>query len=322
MIENKLRVSSGGGGYPFTNNNFFNYGATGNTGPTNADRDNWVAAYLIPYLTISDGIQYWTVPAEGNYRITASGAEGGDGSVTAGGKGAVIEATIPLEAGEVLAILVGQEGESGSGAAGGGGGTFVVRGVSTPLLIAGGGGSGGGDYQNSYNGVNGSTHTQGTYSTNSVGIAGGNKGNSGNGAEAGWGYYGAGGGGMYTDGNNGGTLPYILGGKAFVNGGQGGNKDSTESGIGGFGGGGGSHTGSANLNGGGGGYSGGAAGGLQFSAPVHYGGGGGGGSFIHSTGYNVTTTDGSYNGSSNHNGSIQTSGVVSSNHGSVNIVLL
>ena len=50
--------------------------------------------------------------------------------------------TFSLIKGEIIQILVGQEGvnNSVSSSAGGGGGTFVVRGSNTPLIIAGGGG--------------------------------------------------------------------------------------------------------------------------------------------------------------------------------------
>ena len=50
--------------------------------------------------------------------------------------------TFSLRKGEIIQILVGQEGEinnQGCGS-GGGGGTFVVRGSNTPLIVAGGGG--------------------------------------------------------------------------------------------------------------------------------------------------------------------------------------
>ena len=50
--------------------------------------------------------------------------------------------TFRLNKGEVIQVLVGQEGgiNKGSYSSGGGGGTFVVRGANTPLIIAGGGG--------------------------------------------------------------------------------------------------------------------------------------------------------------------------------------
>ena len=50
--------------------------------------------------------------------------------------------TFSLSKGEIIQILVGQEGGINHGriSSGGGGGTFVVRGSNSPLIIAGGGG--------------------------------------------------------------------------------------------------------------------------------------------------------------------------------------
>ena len=50
--------------------------------------------------------------------------------------------TFLLSKGEIIQILVGQEGGINSDrlSSGGGGGTFVVRGSNAPLIIAGGGG--------------------------------------------------------------------------------------------------------------------------------------------------------------------------------------
>ena len=50
--------------------------------------------------------------------------------------------TFRLKKGEVIQVLVGQEGgiNKRSYSSGGGGGTFVVRGANAPLIIAGGGG--------------------------------------------------------------------------------------------------------------------------------------------------------------------------------------
>ena len=52
--------------------------------------------------------------------------------------------TFRLNKGEVIQILVGQEGgiNEWNKSSAGGGGTFVVRGSRTPLIIAGGGGGG------------------------------------------------------------------------------------------------------------------------------------------------------------------------------------
>ena len=97
-------------------------------------------------VTLFSGIQLWTVPYTGEYRIEAVGAAGGyDTGNPSGqyrGRGARMIGTFSLCKGEIIQILVGQEGginTEGYGA-GGGGGTFVVRESITPLIIAGGGG--------------------------------------------------------------------------------------------------------------------------------------------------------------------------------------
>ena len=82
----------------------------------------------------------------GDYRIEAIGAAGGydsyGNSAQYRGRGARVIGTFRLNKGEVIRILVGQEGgvNGQSHSSGGGGGTFVVRGANTPLIIAGGGG--------------------------------------------------------------------------------------------------------------------------------------------------------------------------------------
>ena len=99
-------------------------------------------------VTLSSGIQQWTVPYTGNYRIEAIGAAGGydTGNKSAQYlvRGARMIGTFSLCKGEIILILVGQEGKInnfcyGYGS-GGGGGTFVVRESNKSLLIAGGGG--------------------------------------------------------------------------------------------------------------------------------------------------------------------------------------
>ena len=97
-------------------------------------------------VTVVSGIQRWTVPYTGDYRIEAIGAAGGyDKYSTKGqyqGRGARMIGTFRLTKGEIIQVLVGQEGgvNRNSQSSGGGGGTFVVRGSNTPLIIAGGGG--------------------------------------------------------------------------------------------------------------------------------------------------------------------------------------
>ena len=86
------------------------------------------------------------MPYTGDYRIEAIGAAGGYDTVPNSaqyrGRGARMIGTFRLNKGEVIRILVGQEGgiNKARRSSGGGGGTFVVRGANTPLIIAGGGG--------------------------------------------------------------------------------------------------------------------------------------------------------------------------------------
>ena len=98
-------------------------------------------------VTLFSGIQQWTVPHTGEYRIEAIGAPGGYGKnsvIKNGGRGARMIGNFNLTKKENIRILVGQKGSqaksSSNSNAGGGGGTFVVRGSNTPLIIAGGGG--------------------------------------------------------------------------------------------------------------------------------------------------------------------------------------
>ncbi len=131
--------------HPGFNAVFTNLGASGRYGPTSLgihytgqDHDGQV--------TLSSGIQQWTVPYTGEYRIEAVGAAGGYGqnsnNVQYQGRGARLIGTFNLSKGEIIQILVGQEGGVNSNYfnSGGGGGTFVVRGSNTSLIVAGGGG--------------------------------------------------------------------------------------------------------------------------------------------------------------------------------------
>ena len=124
---------------------FTNLGAGSRTGPdsigshyTGQDHDGQV--------TLSSGIQLWTVRYTGEYRIEAIGAAGGygeDSVIKNGGRGARMIGNFNLTKGEIIHILVGQQGTRGGNnqkTSGGGGGTFVVRANNTPLIIAGGGG--------------------------------------------------------------------------------------------------------------------------------------------------------------------------------------
>ena len=132
---------------------FTNAGATGREGPTQSQIDaNYSGTNLANTVTINTrGIQEWTVPSTGNYKIEALGASGGSSSDSnrLGGKGAKIKGTFNLTEGTVLKIVVGHEGLEGTNSGnkdyGGGGGTFVMQPPynNTPaLLIAAGGGGG------------------------------------------------------------------------------------------------------------------------------------------------------------------------------------
>lgn len=110
-------------------------------------------------MTVTNGIQEWTVPTTGSYVIEVWGARGGytggcnsgqlGGTLCHGANGARMKGTFNLTQGEILRIAVGQMGEDyssdgGSVGGGGGGGTFVAKGNNhsgaTVLIVSGGGG--------------------------------------------------------------------------------------------------------------------------------------------------------------------------------------
>jgi hypothetical protein len=135
---------------------FTTCGQTGRTGPSQSQCNTAYAnTTLASGVTVTNGIQTWTVPRSGIYRVTAWGAEGAVGTydggthgVGLGGRGAKISGEFALAQGTVLKILVGQMGVApGWGAyahqpGGGGGGTFVATSTNTPVIVAGGGGGG------------------------------------------------------------------------------------------------------------------------------------------------------------------------------------
>ena len=121
---------------------FTNAGATGRFGPTQAQCDTAYGAGVVTVAT--QGIQEWTVPSTGNYSIEAFGAQGDSAdSGYSGGLGAQMYGELLLTAGDVLHIIVGQQGISDAptyGNGGGGGGSFVTSPTNVPYVIAGGGG--------------------------------------------------------------------------------------------------------------------------------------------------------------------------------------
>ncbi|XP_019613636.1 PREDICTED: keratin, type I cytoskeletal 9-like [Branchiostoma belcheri] len=271
---------------------FTTLGTEGRLGPTKLG-EHYSGQDHDGLVTLNNGIQHFKVKHTGTYQIEAAGAAAGTDRNTSPecrGRGAVMKGTFQLNKGEVLKILVGQEGAENRGynsGAGGGGGTFVTRDDNTPLIIAGGGGGGTG---RSYHSIfsDGNTKTAGNSSTRSWNVNWNEGGEDGDGAvEWGSGSVGGGGGGLLTDGASGknkfggrdGGEDGGEGGKAFFNGGEGGRGSYGADAYGGFGGGGGGYGKSAEGKlagggGGGGGYSGGARGEARRGGCA-----GGGGSF-------------------------------------------
>ncbi|WP_188459633.1 glycine rich domain-containing protein [Psychroflexus planctonicus] len=253
--------------------NFTNCGKTGRFGPSQAQcNSSYSNTNLEGNVTIStQGIQEWTVPITGTYKIEVAGAQGGGENAASstsgsGTEGSVVEGDFNLTAGTTLSILVGHKPET---ALAGGGGSFVVDG-STPLIIAGGGGSDGAN-----NIVN--AERNGRIETSGGTLPGITRADNGNGGNRDTTSGGAGGG-LLTNGSGTNTTGAGL---SFFNGGIG---ASGQSGLylAGFGGGG-ARNGSYGA-GGGGGYSGGSASGGTAARRA----GGGGGSYNNGTNQNNT----------------------------------
>ena len=132
---------------------FTNCDETGKDGPSQSEcNSEYSGTSLDGLVTVTSGIQSWTVTATATHTIEAYGAEGGG---TYGGKGAKMSAEFSLTQGDVILILVGQQGSTSNPMSSGGGGTFVVKQTGStytltthsvyvePLIIAGGGGGAG-----------------------------------------------------------------------------------------------------------------------------------------------------------------------------------
>jgi hypothetical protein len=272
--------------YTFTDATFTPGAATGPIGPSLAQAvagltgtgvDAW--KNNTAYFNTTSGIQLWTVPATGTYRIEAFGSQGATNTAAghAGGFGARMRGDFSLVQGEIIRILVGQRlnFSDSCGGGGGGGGSFVVRSpynTTGSILVIAGGGGGGGKGANAPSG--GTTSNNGNAGAGSPAGAGGTGGTGGGIPTVGCsGPEGSGGGGFTGNGTTNATGS--VGGSAFINGGAGGNASGAKDG--GFGGGGGTQ----NYGGsGGGGYSGGGGGGLGGACTCGtMNGGGGGGSY-------------------------------------------
>ncbi|MBT4165974.1 hypothetical protein HOE04_02975 [archaeon] len=245
---------------------FTNCGQTGRTGPSQSQTDNaYAGTSLDGAVTVSGGIQSWTVPTTGDYTIDSYGAQGGGPN---GGLGAWMSGTFPLTAGQTIKVLVGQMGSYSAPMTTGGGGSFVATSTNAPMIVAGGGGAAsqvGSGNQNGNTTITGGVAYGGWPD---VGLQTYNAGTSGNGGDGSSGSGGGGGGGGFsTNGNDDDAFGY-----SFLNGGVGGSGGLS----GGFGGGGGARNNGNNYWGGGagGGYSGGGGGGWSSG-----GWGGAGGSY-------------------------------------------
>jgi hypothetical protein len=256
---------------------FTSAGATGRFGPTQAQIDaNYSGTSLEGAVTINathQGIQEWTVPASGTFRVEVHGASTPEQTYSSTyndrGLGAKMCGDISLLGGEKLIILVGQMAIQ-SEFNGGGGGTFVAKGLThlsaDALIVAGGGGSHRAGYSASgfENLLDGVMSTGGVTTAFSGGVNG-YGGSSKLSSDAG-----GGGAGFLGDG----SIPTYSGytaAKSFRNGGDGGEYFTQGGQNGGFGGGG---AGGWGGSGGGGGYSGGGAGNNSTGIGAQGGGGG------------------------------------------------
>lgn len=254
---------------------FTTAGATGRLGPTKEDLDKAYEGTNLEGIIISEsGIQQFTVPETGTYKIETSGAQGGGKN---GGYGAKMKGEFQLEKGEILKILVGQKGASNlANVAPGGGGTFVIgfpykKDDSILVISGGGGGSLLGDFSNKHASI-GKDGLEGHDFTHSL-SPGGSSGLGGSTTARG-----SGGGGFLGNGLNHKSLgtKFGVGGESFVNGGRGAKISS--SGVDGSFGGGGYSMGTVIKGfGGGGGYSGGSSSSFDGeNEKIKYSGGGGG----------------------------------------------
>ena len=269
---------------------FTNAGAIGREGPTQSEINTaYQGTNLENNVTVQTrGIQEWSVPFSGTYRIEVFGASGGDSTLGTAGKGASMSGNFTFNESQLLKIIPGQKGKSNSNhGGGGGGGSFVVNAIDSSLLIAAGGGGGAGGYLETtinphlQDGKDAVSETSGTDAQTQGPGAGftslGQGGSSGSGGTGGVSNHpGGGGAGFLTDGTLGqNTAGYhAFAGVSFSNGFIGG--DGRGKPDGGFGGGGSATWG----GGGGGGYSGGGGGVWTHPGGADWGhGGGGGGSF-------------------------------------------
>lgn len=289
--------------YGFSSFVFTSAGVTGRFGPTLSQllssydtvNNSWLLdTNYFSTSTNNPGVQYWTVPTTGNYRITAKGAQGSNPNGN-GGRGAVMQGEFSLVKGERYMLLVGQiapntgrEDISSSG----GGASWVVKYTGTTatvediLIVAGGGGGANIDTPDTAHASTSTVGNSGTFVDGGTGGTAGSGGNQGDGGSNGAG------GGFLTDGYSDVGITSNGGGKSFLSGGLGGESNITYSPEGGgFGGGGSPTNGTFGRASGGGGFSGGGSSEVSLiSTPQSGLAGGGGGSY--NTGTNQVNVTG------------------------------
>jgi len=127
--------------------NTFAFNTCGVGGPFGPAQGNCDAAYtgtpLQGRVSVTNGIQSFTFPYPGTWRVTSIGAAGAGAGGFPGGRGALLRAQSFIPAGISAQVLVGQMG-SGAGSnanGGGGGGTYFIAQSYLWVVAAGGGGT-------------------------------------------------------------------------------------------------------------------------------------------------------------------------------------
>ncbi len=150
-------------------------------------------AALCPYnvgqtwdFNYTGGVQSFTVPCSGTYKLEVYGAQGGNYGSYVGGKGGYGLATFAFDKSRVLTINIGgQNGYNGGGSStggfGAGGGYTLISSNSQGTLMIAPGGGGAGNIENGYDGGN---------NVNGTLVSSGNSGESGAGGAGGGGYLG------------------------------------------------------------------------------------------------------------------------------------
>ena len=138
ITAEKIQNNSYPGLYPFDTFTFTSLGNTGRFGPTSNTYPTvpWTDA---SYWYTKKGTQYWTVPANGVYRVTAAGAMGE-------ASGRIIQGDVALYEGQVIKLLVGQIPIPSllvdNMTTGGGGCSSVRTSANVPILVGAGGDGG------------------------------------------------------------------------------------------------------------------------------------------------------------------------------------